>query len=388
MAGKSPRAIPEDPNTKRGFLFFLDTYLVWRVPAFLFCLWVVLRWQDIPLSYFPKFNRDLLVIPAILAELYHILRRDKFSVVGFPAYIAVFPVSAVFFLLYDLTRLLMIPIRLFVILKAEYTFYLCVFISAVFWLVSFLSKDQYSRGVFALGAHVFTYLVFLHTFKWVTNPYQPFVRLSQLVEGFVTRLVGGFINADPAVQKNRNETNVTAFFESMLSVLDTMFPDDRLRDETSTRDFQKSILPHFINAFIVIYLLMSVSFSLSLQQVELTWGHLFSNISRTGRFFDYLYFSLLGLLSSLPGNIQPINDNGRLWFLWIIFTGLLLLTFMLGVFSTSFSMLGLNETGKIKANIMATKDCLRDGISRLEENPRADGSGQKALPGGQDRKKK
>jgi hypothetical protein len=222
----------------------------------------------------------------------------------------------------------------------------------------------------------------------VTNPYQPFVRLSQLVEGFVTRLVGGFINADPAVQKNRNETNVTAFFESMLSVLDTMFPDDRLRDETSTRDFQKSILPHFINAFIVIYLLMSVSFSLSLQQVELTWGHLFSNISRTGRFFDYLYFSLLGLLSSLPGNIQPINDNGRLWFLWIIFTGLLLLTFMLGVFSTSFSMLGLNETGKIKANIMATKDCLRDGISRLEENPRADGSGQKALPGGQDRKKK
>lgn len=388
MAGKSPRAIPEDPNTKRGFLFFLDTYLVWRVPAFLFCLWVVLRWQDIPLSYFPKFNRDLLVIPAILAELYHILRRDKFSVVGFPAYIAVFPVSAVFFLLYDLTRLLMIPIRLFVILKAEYTFYLCVFISAVFWLVSFLSKDQYSRGVFALGAHVFTYLVFLHTFKWVTNPYQPFVRLSQLVEGFVTRLVGGFINADPAVQKNRNETNVTAFFESMLSVLDTMFPDDRLRDETSTRDFQKSILPHFINAFIVIYLLMSVSFSLSLQQVELTWGHLFSNISRTGRFFDYLYFSLLGLLSSLPGNIQPINDNGRLWFLWIIFTGLLLLTFMLGVFTTSFSMLGLNETGKIKANIMAAKDCLRDGINRLEENPRADGSGQKALPGGQDRKKK
>jgi hypothetical protein len=75
-----------------------------------------------PAVVLPKFNRDLLVIPAILAELYHILRRDKFSVVGFPAYIAVFPVSAVFFLLYDLTRLLMIPIRLFVILKAEYTF--------------------------------------------------------------------------------------------------------------------------------------------------------------------------------------------------------------------------------------------------------------------------
>lgn len=254
--------------------------------------------------------------------------------------------------------------------------------------MSFLSKDQYSRGVFALGAHIFTYLVFLHTFKWVTNPYQPFVRLSQLVEGFITRLVGGFFSADPAVQKNRNETNVTAFFESILTVLDSMFPDDRLRDETSTRDFQKSILPHFINGFIVIYLLLSVSFSLALQQVELTWGHLFSNISRTGRFFDYLYFSLLGLLSSLPGNIQPINDNGRLWFLWIIFTGLLLLTFMLGVFSTSFSMLGLNETGKIKGNIMAAKDCLRDGINRLEENPRADESGQRALPGGQDRKKK
>jgi hypothetical protein len=102
-----------------SILYYLNKYLVWRIPALLFCLWVYLRWQDIPVPYFPKFNRDFLVIPVIAAELIHILRRDKISVLFFPVYTVFYPLSFIFFVLYDISKILLIPIRLFVIMKAE-----------------------------------------------------------------------------------------------------------------------------------------------------------------------------------------------------------------------------------------------------------------------------
>lgn len=368
-----------------SILYYLNKYLVWRIPALLFCLWVYLRWQDMPVPYLPKFNRDFLVIPVIAAELIHILRRDKLSVLFFPVYTVFYPLSFIFFVLYDISKILLIPIRLFVILKAEYTFYLCVFVSVIFWVVSAISRDQYSKGVFALGAHVFTYLVFLHTFKWVTNPYQPFVRVSQLVEGFVEKLVNGLLSDDPVFQKNRSEKSAIAFLESILSLLNTFAPKESLASETGTHKFQKSILPYFINGFIVIYLGLAVSFSIALQQIELTWGRLFINISHSGRFFDYLYFSLLAQISMLTNNVQPISDTGRLWLLWIILTGLLLLTFMLGVFTTSFSMLGRNEMGAIESHLQAARETAQSGIDRLEEFRQAElmsGRDVKALPKG------
>jgi hypothetical protein len=371
MSEKSVSTNPINSISQRsigeGILYYLNKYLVWRLPALLFCVWVYLRWQDIPVPFFPKFNRDFLVIPVILAELFHILRRDKISVLFFPVYTVFYPVSFIFFVLYDITKILLIPIRLFVIMKAEYTFYLCVFVSVIFWVISAISRDQYSKGVFALGAHVFTYLVFLHTFKWVTNPYQPFVRVSQIVERFLGRLVNSFFNDDPVFQKNRNEKSAIAFLESIQSLLNAFVPQENLSNESVTHNFQKSILPYFINGFIVLYLGLAVSFSVALQQVELTWGRLFINISRTGRFFDYLYFSMLAQISMLTNNVQPISDTGRLWLLWIILTGLLLLTFMLGVFTTSFSMLGKNEIAAIECNLLAARETIQDGINRLEE---------------------
>jgi len=376
MADKSATTTLDYTGSQRtageSILYYLNKYLVWRLPALLFCLWVYLRWQDLPVLYFPKFNRDFLVIPVIAAELIHILRRDKISVLFFPVYTVFYPLSFIFFVLYDISKLLLIPIRLFVIMKAEYTFYLCVFVSIIFWVVSAISKDQYSKGVFALGAHVFTYLVFLHVFKWVTNPYQPFVRLSQLAEGFVGKLVNGLLSDDPVFQKNRSEKSAIAFLETILSLINAFIPKESLSSESVTHNFQKSILPYFINGFIVIYLMLAVSFSVALQQIELTWGRLFINISHSGRFFDYLYFSLLAQISMLTNNVQPIGDTGRLWLLWIILTGLLLLTFMLGVFTTSFSMLGRNEMGAIEGHLLAARDTVQSGIDRLEEIRQAD----------------
>lgn len=195
-----------------------------------------------------------------------------------------------------------------------------------------------AQAIAAAVAHAALFLLFGQAFKLAANPFRP---LTDIVHFMVTR-GAGFINRTyltPALTgKVDSKDTAAGAVETPLKVIDFLTPDNNLIDRGISGFARRGLIPSFAVIFSGVYALLATSFSTALLMIEKAWGPQFEGITQTGNFFDYFYFSLLSQATAIPSGVHPITVFGKIWMVWIVLTGLLILAVLLTFIATTVGM--------------------------------------------------
>lgn len=105
------------------------------------------------------------------------------------------------------------------------------------------------------------------------------------------------------------------------------------------------------------YAILGSSFSVALFHVERAWGPLIEGIGDPRTLFSYFYFSFLSQATAVPDGIRPLSVYGQIWILWVVMTGILLLTVLIALFTTS---VGVHAESALSEVRTFSEDARRD----------------------------
>lgn len=336
-----------EPSSLKGIL---KTWLLYRLPAALFWYWIILRVSGGRISNYTGIYQDYLAIPAIIVLIAFVLAHRWLRAAFYPVYAVGFPlwtclnIFAWILVLLHKTRSL--PIRALRTAKSGAAVFLLVLAFLVGWAVTFLSYSPTTRGTSALIAHTATYLLFLQSFRWASNPFKPISKiLAFLSEKGRKVMEDTYIKPGLTDVGKKRDEGIKAC-DWCLKMLDKMYQSSAPLSKGITAITHGKLLPLFIYGFVLTYISISVSFSLALYEIERAWGPIVGGLG--GSRLSYFYFSFLSQATEIPDGIQPVSIYGQLWVVWLVMTGILFLTILITLFTTSFGFHGESAMSEMR----------------------------------------
>lgn len=329
----------KDKRLKVVFDTWFGKTFLYRISAFLVWYFIFIRIFDKNLPFnINNYYQKYLLIPALFSFILLIIswRIDRF--LFYPIYIGFFP----FALIWIIPKTIYRGIKFRKILKSWKFTAMLIFIIIVGWIIIFKINNLEISTYISLVTHSACYLLFLNSFNFASNPYKPIENFVKFFGGkasdFLDKIITKPItNPDSQINKQLLNSAVT-FYDFIINFIDKLSILENSSSEGLPGFTRKWFVSIFISIFLFLYGLLGISFSISLFWIERAWGTQINGLSSSGEFIDYIYFNFLSLLTAIPNNIQPITVFGKLWIVWIIISGVLLLTILLTMFTTTASM--------------------------------------------------
>jgi hypothetical protein len=318
-------------------------WLLYRLPALAAWVWVGSKLFSINLP--GEFDSKYLLLPILGAFLLLLVRGRVGLAVAYPLYVLLSPLLAIILPTVMVVRVwrsspadrswIRAFARLIGFARSFKALVLLLLIVFACWFGVEHANVPNQKATLALIAHITTYILFLQTFRWASNPYKPVLLLLEYLS------VDGrdFLKKywiDDGLKKPVSERGGTIqFCDLLFDALNKLHRPEALLTHGITAITHGSLSAIFIGIFVLIYVALSISFGLSLLQIELGWGKILSGLGETPDFLTYFYFSFLSQATAVPDGVQPAGPAGQIWIIWLVFTGILLLTGLITLFSSS-----------------------------------------------------
>jgi hypothetical protein len=261
--------------------------------------------------------------------------------------------------------ILRIPSIIFRFLRSGRAILITLVIAIVCWTLASNSDDLAETAKFSLIAHVASYVLFLQTFRWASNPYKPILIFSDFI--FAKGMWAIEKVYVPAGLKDPKTNRKTAIdiCEKALKFLDKYSGTGGSINKYLSRISHTTMLPSFMLGFLLTYFLLALSFSISLNAIENGWGKVIEGLGSDPKLTTYLYFSLVSQATAVPDGVRPETGFGEFWITWLVLTGVLMFSFLITFFTTSLSMVGDSATNQIIEKSKETRDRIKDYHSQL-----------------------
>ncbi|MEW6210827.1 MAG: hypothetical protein AB1631_20850, partial [Acidobacteriota bacterium] len=340
---KAGYSLIESPFGK-WILYRLFTAIAWY--------WLILRVFDKQLPFGIQIDRDYLITPFLLSWLILILAKRWWRVFFHFPYFLIFPFLMLFVLsrwAFKLLKVTMkLPIRAFRAAKSGAAIFLTLLGIIIGWGIAFLSHRPHARAWASLVAHIATYIMFLQSFRWASNPYYPLLAVIEFLSDKGQKFFEkSYVNPGLTDKGNKRQTALDAC-EWCLKIIDKIYEVNAPMKRGITAYTYKKILPTFTFGFLILYVVLATSFGLTLYEIERAWGTLIQGIPDTSTRLSYLYFSFLSQATAVPDEIKPISPYGQIWIVWVVMTGVLLLTILIGLLTTAVGLQGENVLAELR----------------------------------------
>lgn len=357
-----------DVGTRPRGAFLFDSWFgrwfVQRLPAALVWFWFALRFLNIPLPVASDVSREILLIPALVAAVLMLAFGRFARLVAYPLYILFFPIL----LLWLGARFLNMPFRLSrYAVSARGTLLLFIVIISC-WVAASVVDDVVVSAVLFLSGQVILYGTFLRSVPWAANPYSPLVNVIGFVSEKARDIIGrAFVSQAVEGSLEGSSESAVRICEWGIKAINYLSPPEDPYQGGITGFTYKQLLPFTIYGFGLVYLILAASFSIALKQIELAWGMQIRGIGVNRTFLDYFYFSFLSQATAVPDNIQPVTTAGQFWLIWLVLTGIIFLTVLVSMFTTSIGVHSESAVNQMQTYLQQTRSQLEEWKSMLTE---------------------
>lgn len=329
------------PLIRRTLPSFLKKWVVYRLFAALaWCaLILTLSGREVPFGL--PIDRIYLAVPFVIAWIVFVFAHQWLKVLLYFPYLVAFPLLILCSLSWWLFQLFRkVPIQVFRTIKSGPMIFLIFVAIIVSWTVTFVSPSASHRATASLIALFGTYVLVIQSFRWASNPYRPLLALIEFASQ-KRRLIEENYLKPGMTDVNQERDFVIKACNWCLNAVYRWYQARAPLRHGLTAFTQRSLLPSFVLGFIVMYAILASSFSCALFHIDQAWGPLIDGIPGSPpTLFSYFYFSFLSQATAVPDDIHPRSIYGQLWILWVVMTGILLLTIQIALFTTSVGVHG------------------------------------------------
>ena len=325
------------PPIKRRLPTFLKKWVVYRLFAALVWCAIILTLSGRELPFGIPIDRIYLAVPFAVAWVAFVFaHRWLLALLYFP-YLVLFPLLVLgggCWWIFQLFR--RVPMQVFRTIKSGPMIFVIFVAILISWTVTFVSGNASHRAVASLIALIGTYFLVIQSFRWASNPYRPLLAVVEfLSEKGRKAFEENYVKPGMTDVSQKRDFAIKAC-DWALKALDRLYAAKAPLRQGFTAFTHRSLMPSFVMGFIGMYAILATSFSCALFRIERAWGPLIKGIpGDPPTLSSYFYFSFLSQATAVPDGIQPLSVYGQLWILWVVMTGILLLTILIALFTTS-----------------------------------------------------
>lgn len=328
------------PSIKHRLLPFLKKWVAYRLFAALVWCAIILTLSGRELPFGIPIDRIYLAVPFGVAWVAFVFAHRWLLVLLYFPYLVLFPLlvlgGASWWVF---QRLRKVPMRIFRTIKSGPMIFMIFMAILVSWTVTFVSGNASHRATASLIALIGTYFLVIQSFRWASNPYRPLLAVVEfLSEKGRKAFEENYLKPGMTDVSQKRDFAIKAC-DWGLNALERLYAAKAPLRQGLTAFTHRSLMPSFVLGFIGMYAILATSFSCALFRIEQAWGPLIKGIpGDPPTLFSYFYFSFLSQATAVPDGIQPLSVYGQLWILWVVMTGIMLLTILIALFTTSVSV--------------------------------------------------
>lgn len=328
-----------------AFKEILKQWILYRFAAFCAWLWLLCHfWSwSIPIDYRVE---PYLLLPSVLAFLILIVLKKWELVFFYPFYVVLSPTLLVFLPIAIVVRLLfnntegasiwvkIIASTISFVRSLRFLVLQLLFVIGSWVFLVYYSPAEY-RPLVGSTAHIIGYLLFLQSFRWAANPYRPILFVLKLAAKTFSTILEKLL-VDPNLKK-KFEDRASGYkaLQTIQGGLKKIHDPDNETIHGITAVTHGYLSAIFTAVFFLMFFLVAASFAASLRELELGVGKIIDGIGENAKFADYFYFSFLSQTTAIPDGVKPLTLGGQLWIIWLVTTGLLSLTGLITLFTSS-----------------------------------------------------
>jgi cell division protein FtsL len=360
----------KSPKRKHASIIF-DTWLgkwfIQRLTALLVWYWFLLRFLNQPLPFGLYLPREYLLIPAGAALLLMLVFGRWLRFFFYPFYVFFFPLLVLWALFRLFAKMVNIPIQAGHFARSGRLILVLLIVAFAAWLSAFTAESTSIQVVASLLAHSATFILFLYTFRWASNPYRPLTKAVEFFSQQGSELIGKSLVEPTLEDQVQFRTSAKFICEKILVAIDFLYPPESPRERGIAGFTYNQLVPTTIFSFIVIYAVLALSFAFTLDKIEKAWGQQFTGLGSNPTIGDYIYFTFLSQATAVPDGVYPLTTLGQVWLVWMVLTGILLLTLLIATFTTAVGVYSENAVETIGQTLAHEKQRYSEWLNLLSE---------------------
>lgn len=362
----------QSEESKKGRLSFIfDTWFgkwfIQRFPALLVWVWLILRFLNVPLPLAPHLPREWLLLPCAASALMMLVAGRGTRLGLYPFYIILFPFLAIFLIGRAFYRLFQIPFQTGRFLSSSRAAAIFLIVATIAWALSFALDNINGRAIASIVALSVTFLLLIQFFRWAANPYRPLTTAAEFFSTKITPWIEGQFIAPGRSGNGRQRQTAATYCEWILKGIDRIQPSDPTPEEGVTGFATARLVPLAISMFIVAYLILATSFAMVLLRSQDAWGPQIVGLGENPGFGDFLYFTLLAQATEVASSVVPTTSFGQVLIAWMVLTGILLLTLLIALFTTSIGVHGESAIETLRNQITLERERYTEWLVELPE---------------------
>lgn len=317
----------------------LKKWVVYRLFTTLGWLGLIYKVNNINVFWEVKFNHYWFFAPIFITLIGFLLRNSWIRFFVHPIYFLIFPIIALY-IVGKIVYLLFINIRKYIIGNVPTMASIVIFLmlaAIMGWIIAILPNKFNIQAFAALIAHVSIYLIFLQSFRWASNPFRPLLVVLDFLSHKGLKFIEETCIKPGLTESKKRETALTVC-GNLDRIINFIYDPNNMLRRGFTAFTHGKVLPIIIYAFIFCYMCLAISFSFTLYKIEKAFGFIVSGLGKERDIFSYLYFSFLTQATVIPDGVEPLSVYGQIWICLLVFTGVLMLTFLLSLVTTSVGM--------------------------------------------------
>jgi hypothetical protein len=339
----------EKESSKSRFWDLFKKFVLFRLFAFLVWAWLILSYAQLPLPDGWSKYHNLLLVPYGITWVGFFFTSNWLFVITYPFYWIIFPGVLVARTAAWGSWGLRLPFKAFRATKSVAFNVFVVLTIVVSWTVTAKSTYPGTKATAALIALIAVYAILLQSFRWAANPYKPLLVATDFLSGTGRTYMEKMYIIPGLKEKGKKRDEAIKFCESILAALAAFQrPAGPFRFGLSSFTHSK-VLPAFIFGSLTMYTVLALSFSLAHYYIDLAWGSIIGGLGPLPLFSTYFYFSFLTQATAIPDGVQPLSVYGQLWIIWLVVTGILLLTVLIAFFTTSLGVQSESTVAEIRS---------------------------------------
>lgn len=337
-------------DQSKGARLFNSLFGKWflhRLSAFFIWYWFLLRFLHLDLPGNLTFSFEYLLLPSAITTFLMIVFGQWARLFFYPFYVFTFPGLVLFLITRGIYRVVKFPLVAGKFAFSSRTILLSILVLLAVLPISIYASNAKTAATAALIAHLFIFFLFLQVFRLASNPYKPLTGILQFLSSTGSSWVEtSFIKPGLTKDGQTRQTAIT-FSEWIIKGIDRIYPESDYADRGIAGFARAGVVPFAMAVFIIIFILIAVSFAIVHMKLELAWGPQISGLGSSPSLWDYFYTSLLIEATAIPNQISPITILGQILILWNLLSGILLLTLLLAMFTTSVGIHGESSVEEI-----------------------------------------
>lgn len=312
-----------------------------------------------------------LIIPSFLVLVVSLFSHYWLLFLHYIVYLIVFPFWVLFFKLPSLIKYLQIPIlSVTYIIRFLISWKMTVILFCLVaggWYLAITSSSPDTQVTSALTAHTALYLLFLLSFRLASNPYSPILKVIDFLENIGRNYLTKYLVTPSLKESRRDRKQHLEFCENISKLIEKIHQPKMPLRKGLTAYTHGNLFLIFTFVIIFIYSVLASSFALTLYKLETVKGRIIEGIGDKPSLVSYFYFSFLSQATAVPDGIKPISTVGELWIIWNVLTGILLLTVLITLFTSSVGIHGERVLSEINDFFKSIKEEITIWELRLKE---------------------